>query len=60
MGSGCGKSTDNALVTNPSTNINHVINHEFSAYLSLDNPLNVNHKYSMFFPILSNKSPLIL
>lgn len=54
MGSGCGKSSDSSQVINPSANnTNSVINDELAVYLSLDSPYNVNHKYAMFFPILS-------
>ena len=54
MGGGCSKSDNNQLVTNPSTNTQNTINAELSPYLSLDHPFNINHKFNLFFDILSN------
>lgn len=55
---GCGKSTANVgQVANPvpstSTATHDRMSHRLMPYLSIDSPLNINHKYAVFFPIIS-------
>lgn len=58
MGSGCGRVSDQSVIREPSASGSNPINDELAVYLSLESPFNVNHKYSMFFPIISkNTSP---
>jgi hypothetical protein len=56
MGSACIKSNE-SQVMQPSSNLDIAINNEFTPFLNLDHPLNVNLKYISFCTY--NKKELI-
>ena len=54
MGGSCTKPND-ALVMTPQNQLELAINSEFTPFLRLDHPFNVNHKYSTFCAYLKNE-----
>ena len=54
MGSACTKSSENQVMQ-PQNNIELAINSEFTPFLRIDHPFNVNHKYSAFYTYLKNE-----
>lgn len=54
MGGSCGKSSANIQqVANPTSSHHDNRNAEYTPYLAIENARNVNHKYAVFFQIIS-------